>query len=84
MSTPRLILLFDLLKTADDLTIHDESVSSWDVDPGSEQPAVYRLDSSHRIYRFEDQLVELDADASCRNANRLQESSIAPITQRST
>lgn len=65
MSSPRLISLFDLLKTADELSIHDESVSSWDVDRGSEQPAVYRLDSCHRIYRFEDQLVELDADGRC-------------------
>lgn len=48
MSTPRLISLFDLLKTADELSIHDESVSSWGVDRGSEQPAVYRLDSCHR------------------------------------
>lgn len=61
MSTSKssLLNLFDVLNAADELTLCDDDVGNWVHEFGSD-PETFRLDTSDRFYRFEDQLVGLD------------------------
>ncbi|EMM5101446.1 hypothetical protein ACN5ZJ_006464 [Pseudomonas aeruginosa] len=64
MSNSNLVSLFDILNVAHDLTLCGDDVSNWVHEFGSE-PSTFRLDTSDRLYRFEDQLVALDQDGVC-------------------
>ncbi|HBO5516234.1 TPA: hypothetical protein L4559_005163 [Pseudomonas aeruginosa] len=64
MSNSNLVSLFDILNVAHDLTLCGDDVGNWVQEFGSE-PSTFRLDTSDRLYRFEDQLVSLDEDGVC-------------------
>lgn len=64
MSNSNLVSLFDVLNIAHDLTLCGDDVGNW-VHEFNSEPGTFRLDTSDRIYRFEDQLVVLDEDGVC-------------------